>query len=1224
MAPNYNLSPAQQKLWAEQLSPLSTRGLQTKIANALERGGQGTVGSWKTTLSLFFQGGEKGLRAVFEHDDRVRIVAKVLGVSPEAMRRWLDIARGLPVADAPGTARIPGFEDFGAFAIEDTFFPPRLREARYHLPRHGHVSSSAGGNLDLDQVVAVAASTAEPRAAKAIVLVGARGSGRTPALQALVARLRAPGLTVTTWGERSETASAVVVDDLDELEVGARATLIEGVTARQLTLLCTVAPGSVLDDLPAERALVMLAAGDEAWARAYLEHLDGRADKLLARPVDTSGLRDWIASAPDSTTFFDSADVLGLAARHVADGGKVPLPLDRLLELAVARWAKRLRADGRGPEALMVELCLGRAMTTLAATACRHGGWSHTISDVARALVDAAGLRLAGDADGPWGQLGAPGMLSVVDGLMARGFFARRGDELEPTQRILQAAALGIALADSLEDFELLINAIVDPRWHDGLVVCAQRCRDSAPLLRAVERLPVEVRVHAYAAVTRLLASEIDCSDGALLNRWFQRCLRWWAATPAESRSMTMTIGGTSTADRQPIHEALIGGTCPLLVLSRASKLRRHKLRGPRTLQDLEEGEDLPEDERRYLGVFGRAATEQSVHDALLVGAPFQCELILDPISWRRFPSAEVQGHELPGGLTREEYATWWRTTGVERLRLTPDARARITGTLEGWSITWGMTQPTKAGARIWGDALLEALREREPAAAAAFAEAVAFLVRSGGRPNFEVLTSVWNALGARERRPVWEPVAAALPPPEEWFIHDEFNLWLIRDVLQPRSREEWWSRWTSSAGRSAHRIPWRAFATGGLPAPTIVAWAVETMPDSPRAGGGSVSRIPSTGGGLVLQLHEPEDAPQAAALDFLLESDNPETLAAVLDGPDTWSLKALARLGEVAPDRARLVRFDWAADEDEPLRGLLLTNMSPRRGEREQWQALAQTADSWHERLVRWAQVAVASEGDDRWQPAADILTILELLVLEKEVAQERLAALFAADGPSDSDESPTDVASELVAELHGRCSRLLAEFGNVLAAAPDPDDGLRQLVRRVLDGPLRPHVTVGGLWLVAWRAVGFEYVVDRLLAGHGDQPDGAASLQRLQTCTDLGLFDVLVRRLLLHEVLGRAATRVFAQRIAPKHVDLIRDALEDQPLQDDAGGSDASTVSLARKLASIDARAAVTWAEGALAQLEPSLARTWWESMLPTVAPGPARRQAVSAWARTCSRTD
>jgi hypothetical protein len=112
-------------------------------------------------------------------------------------------------------------------------------------------------------------------------------------------------------------------------------------------------------------------------------------------------------------------------------------------------------------------------------------------------------------------------MLAIVDALVESRFFARHGEEVETTLRIVLVAALGLALADAPTDTELLVSAIIDPRWHTALAVCAQRQRDTAPLLRAIERLPLEVRVLSYSAITLLLAEETACTDAELLNRWF-------------------------------------------------------------------------------------------------------------------------------------------------------------------------------------------------------------------------------------------------------------------------------------------------------------------------------------------------------------------------------------------------------------------------------------------------------------------------------------------------------------------------------------------------------------------------------------------------------------------------------------------------------------------------------------------------------------------------------
>jgi hypothetical protein len=468
--------------------------------------------------------------------------------------------------------------------------------------------------------------------------------------------------------------------------------------------------------------------------------------------------------------------------------------------------------------------------------------------------------------------------------------------------------------------------------------------------------------------------------------------------------------------------------------------------------------------------------------------------------------------------------------------------------------------------------------------------------------------------LPARQRRAVQDAVAAKLPPPDDWYVHDEFITWVLRELLRPDARAAAWSGWIALTGREGSRIPWRCFLDAGHPATAVVDWGIDTMPERPRAAGPTMTPIKTTGGGVAVQVHEPTDAPQAAALDHLVASDDPAVLEALLHAPPEWHVPALNRLGRVAPERARRLILEQAVHAPRQMRNALLSSLIPAKGESEHWRLLADSETHWHDRLILLVQSTCVSDGD-RWPEVSQVLDIVEALMKERSAAHARLEELCTPDEADDSRPSPSELAQAILVDLHGKVEPLLTGVCSALAHAPDPDEGLHELTHRIFGGPLRPSVRgAQSAWVLAWRLGGFDYVVDRLVVGHRDGE--RASVERLRACTNAGLFDELVRKLLLHRVLGRSATQVFAERIAPKHVDLIRGALDGQPLGNEAGVPDGATVALARKLAAVDAKGAVDWAIEAMAGEPVPVARSWWELLLPSLPPGDQRRRAVAAW--------
>jgi hypothetical protein len=357
--------------------------------------------------------------------------------------------------------------------------------------------------------------------------------------------------------------------------------------------------------------------------------------------------------------------------------------------------------------------------------------------------------------------------------------------------------------------------------------------------------------------------------------------------------------------------------------------------------------------------------------------------------------------------------------------------------------------------------------------------------------------------------------------------------------------------------------------------------------------------------------LHDPQDAPQAAALDHLIGSEDPDVIEALWVAPAEWAQPAVQKLKRLAPARHRRLVLEIAAKlPNTPSRFKVLAALPPEAGETDLWRALADSAPTRHEQVVRLAQTSAASTGDQRWGAARVALALLETLATpERAEAEAAMLDIVSALGESE--------ASTWLVELHGKLDGPLSDIGWVLAQASNADEALNELVREVLAGPLRAHINRhGGWWGLAWRAGGLAYVRELLTLGQSDTPEDASTLARLHGCVEAGLFDVVVHALLSDPRLGRTSARVFAEWIAPQRLDLLAEALATQPLANEGGAPDPGTLALARKLLHIDAAQAVTWAEAALPSAPPPLRRAWWESLIRPLPPGEARLRAVTAW--------
>jgi hypothetical protein len=1225
--PDYTLTAKQQEIWVSQIGQ-SARGTQKKIAQALARK-HGAADSWRTRLSLFFHGKEVGLRAVFEHADRLKIVAEGLGRKPSDLRVWLQRALGVPLADGPFDVRVPGFEDLGALPVQDGFYSPPQRETRFHLPSTGNVSSSAGGLVDLDKLVGAVVSAAG-NTPRAIVVMGSPGQGRTPLMKAIGARFADLDFEPAPWVPGGvDEGGVVLADDLDLLAPASRKRMLAEVSEARATLLATTGERDGMVDLPEERVVCALREGDETWARGYLEHLQGLLVSRWSRQVDLSPLIAWIRDDPYALGLGARADTLGFLARHVVEGGTVPVRHRDFLTVALKRWAGLLRAQDQGAEALALELTGPRVFARAAAIACTAGVVRISIAEFCGLFVEnLAGV--AGDAGGLWAETAPLGMVRVVEALVGVGLLHREGDYVRPAQEAFFVAALGRELASRLDDQELVRAVVLDQRWHPAFVAAAEELRDPSPVLSAIAALPLATLCLSIPAVTRLLTAAPRPSDPEAFNEAFRRCLWWWLHRKADSRAVTMTLGGPSCPDAPPPPDALIGGVAPLVALGMVSRIHKDALA---PLEDAGPGEDAwGRALVAYLQLLGRPPIDEyTVPVGLVLAAPYQSERILDPANWANLPGANQMGNELPGGVTRDEFALWWRTVAAPRLRADKHGDGMIAGTAPGWSLTWAMTQ-VGSGVEVWADALARRIRADDPESPRAFAEAVVFMLQWGGTANLHGVQRVWESVtSARRRGAIRNVVQRAIPrPPERWLVTREIVTWVLTELVNDTVRSEIWRAWTGSPGQQRY-IPWESFLSAGLDEKEAAEWALASLPEHARAKGPSAERLESTGGGMVVQFFEAADSPQAQVLDHLATSRKLETLKLLLRAPGEWATTAVQRLQAEHPVAWRQMLLEQAAASSGEERRDILCQLVPQPGEKEVWEQIAATSENWTERLVRFCQVSLArGPGAGRWGETMAALHVLECVQLGGDAGLAEFARMVSgysddeADTSRDEAEEVPDAAEDFAKateELIASFDQVLATIGDLLGLARQDEDvtELRDLIRAVFDSEaLRPRI-LGGFhqswWVLAWELLGKDFVVDKLVEGHADRADGEATRWRLGAITRGGMFDVLVLPLAQHEVLGDAAVSVVAARIVGTRPDLMLAALAGRPLV--AGNVPAPpTVALARRLAQADPEGAVGWLRTRAGDLSPSLARSWWAILASAMPVGRGRDTALSEW--------
>lgn len=1187
--PPYQLSPEQKRSWVEQVR--QERGVQTALAEALFDEHKRKFGSWKTQLSCFFKGEEKGLKAIFAYPGRLATIERELGYPEGKLNDILDRVRGIQRVDPTGTCRLAGFEDFGPVSLGAAFVPPHCK-VNYQLWSSSLLKTSTG-DLNLAELLDAVVKVRDAPAT--IAVLGGPGVGKTTTVMAIEAELEARKLRAARVALDHECPEATAADDFFSQTASKRRALLDEVKERNALLVASGPLDARLEGLPKDVVVVVLSPIQSGWAKRFLDHLASVLLEDFSTRLPAEAVQRWLLDAPHTSRYLDRVELIGLLARYAYEGGEIPAALPLLMERLVARWAGTLRRAGepRGMQ-VMVELALPEAMATAASKAVTRGDQWWSIVDLSEALWKAAAGKGAFHID----EFEIAGMLTVVETLVDRGILVRDRERIRPSMNLVQIAALGQALTIDFNE-ELLSRVVLDHRLAASLPIAAELAGDVSPLLAGLERLPLTVRLQTFPAVTMLLAANAKASDTKILNMWFQRCLAWWAATPPPTREMRLTLGGNPSPNKEPVPDALAGGLAPLVVMGWASTQHAGSLSNLEQLP----ADALNLEERAFLAVMGRAATEESQANALAIGAPFQSEQILDPIRWQDLVLAgRTSGG---GGLTQDEFNIWWRTVATQRLLKETDGRERIAGTAKGWRIEWGMHQGA-SGAAIWKESLLECLNTADPGGPVAFADAIALTTRRGGNVNGDALRAIWEGSIPAVQQELRVAVWPALPDPNDWFINDRFLTWLLDTVLDAEQRLSVWAKWTDSE----HQPPWKCFLDAGLPQRNVVDWALKTLPEEHRA----VRDIKRLGGdGLAFTYPEPADVPQAAALDHFVAVGDAELLEQLAcTSRREWAVAAFERLAEVNPDRHRSLRLRSTCNINAEQRIASLRGETPRQGERETWAEIALACEDMAERLVRLIQVSVASVGEDRWAEAHSVVCALEIGVMERSAGIEALAQQDSEDESSasedDSDLDPAALFDILALAAPG----VLASVGHVLASAnatKDPTFGA--LVQQLFEGPLKSLIHTPGcadVWKLASACMGVEFVKEFVEQHHGD----GHTLARLERCKEAGLFIKVVAPAASLNALGGDALKVFERWVNPNRPELVEPVLRSLIGQ----GLRLETLLLASKLCAADPESAVAWAADAAEKLELEAQSELWESVLPSLSPGPERGRALGHW--------
>ncbi len=1217
MTNEFNLTPAQQQAWVALLAGKTPRGAKTAMAKAVARAAKSSnTGSWKTTVSGFFQGREKELRAIFEHPKRLLAAEEALGLDAGQFRDWLEEITVGATQDGPLDVRIVGFEDYGPVPVIDAYFAPPRGACKIWLPPRstGAVtgpSSECGGTLNIDELLARALPTT-PRHAFAMVFCGQPGIGKTTTLKLLKAKLQQSGVMVTAWLPGIKPAGGVILcDDLDLLDAGQRSLLCQTVINSASVLLTATASPDALTDLPHYRAVYVLQDGYEQWSIEYIGHLE-RLLERWGRSTSLAPLRKWLEDDLFAMPLTNRLDNLGLLARHVADGGQLPPRYCDLPRWAVSRAAAQIRRRGDSGVALLVEQYGEAALQAVAAQACHGEGLDVPI----RTLIDA----FFHSASGRGHQLAMAGpeanglFIEAAEQLCNTGLFHKRGDRVVPIQPACAVSALGTALVRNGEVHLLLLaRAVLAPIWTDALVSAAERIGDGCRILAALLAAPPGVLCQAVPAMTRVLAAEVPFTDASIYRRAFLLCLSAWARWPADQRSMTLELGGPmNAAPPVPNHDRLVNGHAPLLVLAKASRVHRELLPEQIDIKAVASGEYLPDVLRAYMTLLGTAEISATdAQDAVGLGAPFQSKVLLDSEFWRRLPPHTDTVSHMPSGFKLDDYWRWWRIAGVLRLLELPDGDARVAGTHPEHSLVAAQNQPPH-GWEPWKNALASQIKRRHPRAAEVFAEAVLFTLNRGGRWNADAVKAVWDAVpGEREalRLAVYQQLLGIERVPNG----DSLILpWLLSIVIVAEEREELWDKWSAA---SPAWVPWKLFVNAGLPQQKLAAWALASVAQKKKTHTESDDRW----------LDESKPANNVQALQSLVAGDDVAILELLIRSDSTeCSSLALERLSSLTTAPARRLKMELAGESNERFRRL--ANFVPEPSEALLWkQHVAAREVSPFIALARWACYALVTDDSAPWAETLRCLDLIDALLTKQPDGE----ALFVTWCHRLNFELPnlSEYWQQLQKQAPRSVSGPLADMASVTFLAekngcPDP----LPLVEAIMARPtIRRHVLAGmhaPLWPAALLYFGQERIIDLLVEDHAAHPNG--TLIRLQSFQTGPAVD-LVRSLLAHPLLGEAAAWALAQGVYRSQPSLLSASLQDLPccfVSEPEAEFHPVAAPLIFEYLRCAPDAALAWLTIQLRGMPTNCRQSLWGKILLSLKPGPHRAQALAEYINAAPR--
>ena len=850
----------------------------------------------------------------------------------DALWALLSQARSAGRFVLPSEVLIAGFEDHKPIPVEECYVPPSLMGTSLNLP--GNLSSSAGGNFDVEKIIELIKKLETNEHPIALIIRTNTGIGKTTLFKYLYSKLQEHDLKAMRWIPGVE-APVILCDDLDLLESSQKLALFEAIHEQRSILLASSTEELIEERMPQYHAVWNLGLNPMRDVSSYLEMLARIAKKYWSISLDIDSLLANLVEDPFLLQQSTHPELLGFFARTYCGGQIWKLSeLPRRTIEATIRRLDIIYVDKKWIltvlETVGVDILRGLALVAF-----------EQDSDIfeTQQLVE-----IIGKLNNIY-FLGTGGIFEVLEAMIAAGILRKRGNKCRVAYHSVLTAALGLELADNEKLIEkYLTRFILDTKWHESIVVFAQTQNDCTDLLRLIWNQKLSIKSHSFQLVTRVFAAGVAFSDINLVRRIFGACVAWWRCwkSPHDGLKMIMTLSPQSLT-REPIREDRINGLHPLIALSLAVRLQPslvgdEKSEKPSMAKSNEKTVDI-------LSLMGKNTIFEDKFIDAIIAPTHHLHLIADTQFWQQLKSESVP-------FDRGDIDEWWFFVVAPSLR--------DCGKTLGLQVLAGCKNPElisewlyrpSIGINLWYDALLSRLNDYDVSAPLAWTQSALFASEYGGNIIQSRVKELWNQA----------PDKTSLNNLSEKFLREislknfgrgfreEFDTWLL-ERLEKQQLLDLWDYWEQN---HICNLPWLCAFQVGLSFKKIISWACKRL------------------------ISDSQDQEAHDVVNVVLQAEDPECLEIVFRHLD-WARLDMWKLIKQYESTAIKARLRLACDLLD-YRRRLVHNILPRSNEHDLWKNLYDYSDSHIEALLRKVQLTLSAPHPD-WNGVINSIKAINL----------------------------------------------------------------------------------------------------------------------------------------------------------------------------------------------------------------------------------------------------